>query len=75
MMATVLSEELKVQIKRLNFDRCKIVCLVSFGEKLNHDLRITSQCVWDTDFDSVSSYTWENEHTFCCAVVFGIYHE
>ena len=75
LMTTVLSEEIKDQMKLLDFDRYKFVCFVTLGEKKNQDLRVTSRCAWDVNFDNSSTYTWQNNHAFCCVTVFGLYHE
>ena len=74
-MAKVMSEEIKDQVKLLEFDRYKFVCLVTLGEKKNQDLRLTSRCAWDAGLDNSSSYTWQNMNSFCSVTVYGLYHE
>ncbi|XP_013388467.1 tctex1 domain-containing protein 1-like [Lingula anatina] len=74
-MTRVLSEEVKEKVKGLKFDRYKLVCLVTIGEKKSQQLMVTSRCTWDTNFDNYSTYNFENSNLFCTVTVYGIYAE
>ncbi|KAK2149616.1 hypothetical protein LSH36_444g02044 [Paralvinella palmiformis] len=74
-MIKALSEEIREKVKELNFDRYKIVCLVSIGQTRGQGLRITSRCTWDVTYDDHCTYTWTNGLAFCTATVYGLYHE
>lgn len=75
MLTRVISEEVKQKVKSLNFDRYKLVCMVTIGEKRDQTMLCTSRCIWDTRFDSYSAYTFENPRMFCTVTVYGIYAE
>ena len=70
-----LTDDIREKVKRLNYDRCKIVCLVTLGEKQHQGVRMSSRCVWDADRDTSATANWENATLFCTATVYGIYHE
>ncbi len=75
MMSKILTEEIKERVKKLRFDRYKIVCIVTMGEKKGQDMRLSSRCAWDTSVDTSATYTWQDGQAFCSATVYGIYHE
>nr|XP_006815332.1 PREDICTED: tctex1 domain-containing protein 1-like [Saccoglossus kowalevskii] len=70
-----ISQEIKLRIKALHYDRFKIVCTVSIGEKKNQDIMMGSRCVWDTDKDNYASGSYANASLFSIAVVYGLYYE
>lgn len=71
-MCKILSEEIKQKVKQLNFDRYKIVCNVTIGQKKDQSVVTSSRCVWDDKLDNYASYAFQNEHIFCTAIVFGV---
>ena len=75
LMSKILTEEIKERVKKLRYERYKIVCLVTIGEKKGQGMRLASRCAWDTSLDSQATYTWQHGHTFCTATVFALYHE
>ena len=75
MVTKILTSEIKDAVKLMKFERHKIVCVVTIGQNTGQDLRVTSLCSWDTQVDTSASYTWADANAFCCATVFGIYHE
>lgn len=70
-----LSSTILKQIKNLNIDRYKTVCLVNIGSKHNTSVRIASRCLWNNDSDSFASANFENASLFASCVVYGIYFE
>jgi hypothetical protein len=57
------------------FPRYKLLCVVSVGQKLQQDLRLTSRCVWDPSCDRHVTVTWESNDSFCTVTLYGVYHE
>ena len=70
-----LSDEIKERVKKLRYERYKIVCLVTIGEKTGQGLQITSRCIWDSNWDTSSTYTYQNSTMFCTVTVFGVFNE
>ena len=70
-----LSSTILKQIKNLNIERYKTVCLVNIGSKHNSSVRIASRCLWNNDSDSFASVNFENASLFASCVVYGIYFE
>ncbi|XP_050402970.1 dynein light chain Tctex-type protein 2B [Patella vulgata] len=71
----IISDEIKDKIKILGFDRYKIVANVIIGQKKDVAVLVTSRCAWDEKLDNYVTYTFENEHIFCTACVYGVYSE
>lgn len=74
-LSKVLTSEIKDAIRALDYPRYKIVCLVTIGQKLQQGMRMSSLCSWDPAVDTYASYQWNDNKAFCCAMVYGIYHE
>lgn len=68
-----LADDVKERVKDLHYDRYKIVCVVTMGERREQDVRIGGRCEWFTDTDNVASYNWQAEDVFCNVLVYGIY--
>ena len=45
------------------------------GALKGQGLKITSKCLWDTNSDNYTSYTYKNDDFYCTAMVFGLYNE
>ena len=74
-MTKILTDEIKDAVKELNFDRYKIVSLVSVGQRQGQGVRICSRCTWDVSTDTHCTYAWHGDNVFCTATVFGLYFE
>ena len=74
-MTKILTDDIKDAVKELNFDRYKIVCVASIGQRQGQGLKICSRCTWDISTDNHCTYTWNNDNVFCTATVFGLYFE
>lgn len=78
-MAKVLSDEIKDQMKALNYDRYKYICVVYIGEVKDQAMALTSRCAWDNKYDNSATYTYQGSYQgkawFCNASVFGVYRE
>ncbi|KAK3599871.1 hypothetical protein CHS0354_022442 [Potamilus streckersoni] len=74
-MSKTLSDEIKDRIKKLHFDRYKIVVMTHIGENKGESLLITSRCVWDANLDGYATYTYSTSTFFCTATVYCLYNE
>ena len=74
-LAKLLSTRVLENVKRLNIERYKIVCLVTIGSKALQGLRIASRCLWNDQFDTVVSASFETKDFLAVGTVYGIYYE
>ncbi|XP_071484988.1 dynein light chain Tctex-type 5-like [Diadema antillarum] len=74
-LAKTVVAEIKQQVKELNFERYKIVCLVDIGEKRSQDFHMGSRCLWDSQRDTFATASYENTSIFATAIVFAVYFE
>lgn len=74
-MCKLLSDELKDNVKKLKYDRYKIVAVVHIGEKKDQSTFVASRCAWDKHLDDYATYTMDTATLFCTASVFGLYTE
>ena len=75
LMTKILTEEIKERVKKLKYERYKLVCLVTLGENKGQGMRLASRCAWDTSLDNQATYTWQRGQLFCIATVYALYHE
>ena len=59
----------------LNFPRYKIIVQAMVGQQKQQGVRVVSRCLWDTDTDSCSSYTYNSDTLWATVMVFGLYVE
>nr|XP_023020609.1 tctex1 domain-containing protein 1-B-like [Leptinotarsa decemlineata] len=69
------SASIRYRVKRMNFDRYKIVCLVTIGEKHSQDILATCKFLWDAEKDGYAAFALENTYVFGYAQCFGLYYE
>lgn len=74
-VSKTLSQLIKDQVKSLNLERFKIVCMVTIGEIRGEGLRVASRCLWNEDFDRFASASVQNATLFAVGTVYGIYFE
>jgi len=74
-MCKVLADDIKTEVRCLNFDRYKIVVSVVMGQRRDQGVSVASRCAWDDKLDNSSSFTFTNDDIFCTATVFGVYNE
>ncbi|KAL9951871.1 hypothetical protein ACROYT_G044610 [Oculina patagonica] len=74
-VAKLLSARVLENVKQLNIERYKVVCLVTIGSKERQGLRIASRCLWNDQFDTFVSVCFEGEHFFAVGTVYGVYFE
>ena len=73
-LCKLLAQEVKEAVKRLDFDRYKLVCVVTLAERHAQSMHEGSRCVGDSDVDSFVVVTWQNAHIVCTVTVYGFYH-
>ena len=74
-LTTQVCEDIKQRVKWLNFERCKLVCLVHIGSISGQGMRVASQCLWDHTVDNFASTTYSKGDIFAVALLFGVYKE
>ncbi|KAH3848591.1 dynein light chain Tctex-type protein 2B-like [Dreissena polymorpha] len=73
--AKTMSEDIKHQVKKLGYDRYKIVCVITLCQKSEQTAICSSRCQWDAKTDTYASFSFSNESLICNATVYGIYKE
>jgi hypothetical protein len=73
-----LSKEIANKIKEkciseLHLPRYKLIVQVATGGRKNQGVRVASRCLWDTSTDQYASFSYQNEHVWISAMVFGLY--
>ncbi len=64
-----ISDIIKREVKDLDLDRYKLVCIVHIGQRGNQEIKVGSRCLWDVRLDT------HILALFAIATVFGIYFE
>uniref|UniRef100_A0A8C5R761 Uncharacterized protein n=2 Tax=Leptobrachium leishanense TaxID=445787 RepID=A0A8C5R761_9ANUR len=70
-----LCEDIKRMVRRLAPPRYKLICSMAIGSKSREDVIVTSQCLWDSHSDNVTSCSYENRTLFCVVLVYTVYFE
>ncbi|XP_029032820.2 dynein light chain Tctex-type protein 2B-like [Osmia bicornis bicornis] len=70
-----VATDIRERIKKLNFDRYRIVVNVTIVEKASQSICTSMGFLWDAERDNYSTFTYEARtfHAYCC--VFGLYYE
>ncbi|KAG5872422.1 hypothetical protein JTB14_013667 [Gonioctena quinquepunctata] len=66
---------IRSKVKELQFDRYKILCMVTIGEKNSQDVLVCCRFLWDAEKDRFSTFSMENTFVFGIAYCFGLYYE
>ncbi|EDO29797.1 predicted protein, partial [Nematostella vectensis] len=74
-VSQLLSQRVLDQVKSLDVQRYKLVCLVSIGSKSDQGMRVASRCLWHSEFDRFASASVENGSLFAVGTVYGVYFE
>lgn len=74
-LAENLSEELRNQFKRCQFDRYRYVAVVNVGDKAAQDFKCVTRALWDAEKDDCVSFSYEAATFFVTASVWAIYYE
>jgi hypothetical protein len=76
-MSKELSEEIMRETRNClsHNARYKLISHVSIGQQNGQDIRCTSRCLWDTNFDRFVSVVYKNDSLFAVATLFAVYYE
>lgn len=70
-----IAAEIRRRVKKLNFDRHKIIVTVSIIEKSSQSAKTTLGFLWDSERDKYSAFSLEGRTFHAQCSVFGVYHE
>merc|ERR1711964_949521 len=70
----LVADEIKEQLKELKLARYKIIVEVVIGEHKGQGVHKGTRSFWDPDTDAFAYYKFVNQHLFCVAAAYGIYH-
>ncbi|CAJ0947228.1 unnamed protein product [Ranitomeya imitator] len=70
-----LCEDIKKMVRRVTPPRYKLICNMAVGSKNREDILMTSQCLWDSYSDNVTSCSFQNSTMFCVVTVYAVYYE
>lgn len=74
-LAENLSVELRDMVKRCNFERYRVVAMVTVGDKNSQDFKSCMRFVWDADKDGYVNFAFEAPTFFVIATVLAVYYE
>ncbi|XP_072763118.1 dynein light chain Tctex-type protein 2 [Anoplolepis gracilipes] len=70
-----IASEIRRRVKKLNFDRHKIVVTVTIIEKTSQSVETAVGFLWDSEKDNYSLFSLEGRSFYAQCCVFGIYYE
>ncbi|XP_020284338.1 tctex1 domain-containing protein 1-like [Pseudomyrmex gracilis] len=70
-----ISNEVRDKICRKNYDRYKIVVIISIVQKLGQNVQINFGKLWDIHRDTYSTHVIETQDLAAMGLVVGIYYE
>ncbi|XP_075981381.1 dynein light chain Tctex-type 5-B-like isoform X2 [Anticarsia gemmatalis] len=70
-----LCENIRNTVKEENYDRCRIIVIVSIGQRRQQGVHVFHTFLWDHERDAFASYNYENPHLFANIVVYGVYFD
>ncbi|CAH2984586.1 unnamed protein product [Chilo suppressalis] len=68
-----LAETIRNSIKEENYDRCRLIVVVTIGQRRQQGVHMFHSFLWDHERDDFASYNFENCHLFANVVVYGVY--
>ncbi|XP_049877275.1 dynein light chain Tctex-type 5-B-like [Pectinophora gossypiella] len=72
-LSVSLAENIRNAVKEENYDRYRIIVIVTIGQKRQQGMHMYHSFLWDYERDAFASHSFENCHIFALAVVYGIY--
>ncbi|XP_071565733.1 dynein light chain Tctex-type protein 2 [Temnothorax nylanderi] len=70
-----IATEIRRRVKKLNFDRHKIIVTVTIIEKASQSVERTLGFLWDSERDKYSAFSFEGRTFHAQCSVFGVYYE
>ncbi|KAK0086945.1 hypothetical protein PV325_002089 [Microctonus aethiopoides] len=74
-LCSEIAADIRKKIMKLQFDRYKIVVVVTIIEKASQSLRTNLGFLWDDEKDNYSIYSFETQTFFAYCYVIGAYYE
>ncbi|CAG9795688.1 unnamed protein product [Diatraea saccharalis] len=68
-----LAETIRNSVKEENYDRYRIVVVVTIGQRRQQGVHIFHSFLWDYERDAFATYNFENCHIYVNVVVYGVY--
>ncbi|XP_063995089.1 dynein light chain Tctex-type protein 2-like isoform X1 [Diachasmimorpha longicaudata] len=70
-----VAKEIRKKILKLEFDRCRIIVLVTMIEKASQAVNTKMGFVWDVERDNYATYNFETASFYAHCLVIGAYYE
>ncbi|XP_031616475.1 tctex1 domain-containing protein 1 [Contarinia nasturtii] len=70
-----LSQQILTQTRKLNFDRYKLICVVSIVQNSMQGLCAYHRCLWEKKFDKIATHVYETPNLFAIATIYGLYFD
>ncbi|XP_067270899.1 dynein light chain Tctex-type 5-B [Pseudorasbora parva] len=70
-----LSDCIKTAVKKLPYDRYKLVCYVVIGQLKDSGVNCSSRAVWSPTSDTFTEYVYKNRSLFAVCILFAVYKE
>ncbi|GAB1868558.1 Tctex1 domain-containing protein [Camponotus japonicus] len=70
-----IASEIRRRVKKLNFDRHKIIVTVTIIEKTSQSIETTLGFLWDSEKDNYSLFSLEGRTFYAQCCVLGVYYE
>ncbi|KAH3831738.1 dynein light chain Tctex-type 5-B-like isoform X2 [Dreissena polymorpha] len=75
LLSKALADDIKLQVKELNYKRYKIICLVTIGQRNDQGVSVGSRFLWDADRDTFAAASWSSRHLYAVGTVYALYYE
>ncbi|RXN37276.1 tctex1 domain-containing 1-A-like protein [Labeo rohita] len=70
-----LSDSIKTAVKKLLYDRYKLVCYVAIGQLKDSVVNCSSRAIWSPTSDTFTEYIYKNRSLFAVCILFAVYKE
>ena len=72
-LAQDLCVKIKERTKRLDYPHHRFVCQVIIGQDTEHNVQISSRCLWNHTTDNFAASTFRNSAIYAIAVVYAMH--
>lgn len=69
-----ISQEINRRLKLCNYDRYRLICVVTIGEKSQQSCKCVAKFLWDPETDTYTNITYESSTCFVTVTVFALYY-
>ncbi|KAL3989673.1 Tctex-1 family protein [Acanthocheilonema viteae] len=73
-LSNSIASIIRNRLKGLNLPKYKYIIQAILGEECGQKVRAHAACMWDSDTDSMAHYVYSNDHLFCEATIFAVFH-